>query len=99
MCDTVGNAAGSVFQEKAAELLEAYRSSSFSGRSLLSFQELSSLCSSVCPEESSLCLALLQLQRDKRCTVSLHEGDKVSRYTEIYIQYIYNIYTIYIQYI
>ena len=77
MCDTVSNATSSTLQEKAADLLEAYRSSAFSGRSLLSFQELSELCSEVCPGESSLCLALLQLQREKRCTVSVHEGEKV----------------------
>lgn len=64
-------------QEKAAELLEAYRASVFSSRALLSFHELCELSSDVCPEESTLCMALLQLQRDKLCAVSLHEGEKV----------------------
>ncbi|CAL8295449.1 charged multivesicular body protein 7 [Gadus morhua] len=68
-------------KEKAADLMEAYRSSAFSGRSLLSFQELSELCSEVCPGESSLCLALLQLQREKRCTVSVHEGEKIVKFS------------------
>ena len=77
MHHTVDNATGSILQEKAAALLEAYRGSEVSGRSLLAFQELSELSSDVCPEESTLCMALLQLQREKKCIVSLHEGEKV----------------------
>ncbi|KAG7278017.1 hypothetical protein CRUP_006182 [Coryphaenoides rupestris] len=69
-------------KEKAAELLEAYRASAFSSRSLLSFQELCELSSDVCPEESTLCMALLQLQREKMCTVSLHEGEKIVKFSQ-----------------
>ncbi|CAL8342816.1 unnamed protein product [Lota lota] len=68
-------------KEKAADLLEAYRSSAFSSRSLLSFQELSELCCEVCPEEGTMCLALLQLQREKKCTVSVHEGEKIVKFS------------------
>lgn len=66
-----------MLQEKAAALMAAYRSSPLAGRSLLSFQELRSFSSHICPDETTLCLALLQLQREKHVTVSLHEGEKV----------------------
>lgn len=66
-----------MLQEKAAALMAAYRTSPFAGRSLLSFQELRSFSSHICPDETTLCLALLQLQRDKHVTVSLHEEEKV----------------------
>lgn len=67
--------------------MAAYRSSPLAGRSLLSFQELRSFSSHICPDETTLCLALLQLQREKLVTVSLHEGDKVckrQRSTSVY---------------
>lgn len=54
-----------------------YRSSEFANSSILSFQELCALSADVCADESTLCMALLQLQRDKQVTVSLHEGEKV----------------------
>lgn len=59
------------------KLLETYRSSSLADRCLLSFQELRTLALHVCSDETTLCLALLQLQRDKQVTVTLHEGEKV----------------------
>lgn len=59
------------------ELMRVYRSSTMAGRSLLSFQELRALSAHVCPDETTLCLALIQLQREKQVTVSLHEGEKV----------------------
>ncbi|TMS01589.1 Charged multivesicular body protein 7, partial [Larimichthys crocea] len=65
-------------KEKAAELLRVYRSSEFANSSILSFQELCALSADVCADESTLCMALLQLQRDKQVTVSLHEGEKVN---------------------
>lgn len=67
-----------VSQEKAAQVLGAYQSSNLAGSSVLSFAELSALCSGVCADESTLCVALLQLQRDKQVTVSLHDGEKVT---------------------
>lgn len=67
-------------KEKAMALLEAYRSSAVSSRSLLSFPELRGLAAHVCPDETTLCLALLQLQRDKHVTVSLHDGEKLVKF-------------------
>ncbi|KAL7391660.1 hypothetical protein ABVT39_012397 [Epinephelus coioides] len=69
-------------KEKAAELLRVYRSSEFASRSILSFQELLTLSSDVCADESTLCMALLQLQRDKQVTVSLHEGEKIVKFCQ-----------------
>ncbi|XP_067377695.1 charged multivesicular body protein 7 isoform X2 [Channa argus] len=69
-------------KEKAAELLAVYRSSEFASRSILSFQELCALSSDVCADESTLCMALLQLQRDKQVTVSLHEGEKIVKFCQ-----------------
>ncbi|XP_074525406.1 charged multivesicular body protein 7 isoform X1 [Halichoeres trimaculatus] len=69
-------------KEKAAELLRAYRSSEFASSPIVSFQELCTLSSKVCADESTLCMALLQLQRDKQVTVSLHEGEKIVKFCQ-----------------
>ncbi|KAL3063003.1 hypothetical protein OYC64_002732 [Pagothenia borchgrevinki] len=69
-------------KEKAAELLKVYRSSEFSRCSIISFQELCTLSADVCADESTLCMALLQLQRDKQVTVSLHEGEKIVKFCQ-----------------
>ncbi|XP_029294834.1 charged multivesicular body protein 7 [Cottoperca gobio] len=69
-------------KEKAEELLKVYRSSEFASCSILSFQELCTLSSDVCADESTLCMALLQLQRDKKVTVSLHEGEKIVKFCQ-----------------
>ncbi|XP_078106333.1 charged multivesicular body protein 7 [Sander vitreus] len=69
-------------KEKAAELLKMYRGSEFASRSILSFQELCTLSSDVCADESTLCMALLQLQRDKQVTVSLHDGEKIVKFCQ-----------------
>ncbi|XP_052418392.1 charged multivesicular body protein 7 isoform X1 [Carassius gibelio] len=69
-------------KEKAVALLAAYRASPLATHSLVSFQELRALSSHICPDESSLCLALLQLQREKHVTVSLHEGEKLVKFSQ-----------------
>lgn len=69
-------------KEKAAELLGSYRSSEFASSPILSFQELCSLSSDVCADESTLCMALLQLQRDKQVTVFLHEDEKIVKFCQ-----------------
>lgn len=67
---------------KAVELLKSYRDSEFSNCSILSFQELCSLSAGVCADESTLCMALLQLQRDKQVMVSVHEGEKIVKFCQ-----------------
>ncbi|KAM6954442.1 charged multivesicular body protein 7 [Aplochiton taeniatus] len=69
-------------KEKAAELLGVYRNSSLSNRSLLSFQEVRTMSSQVCVDESTLCLALLQMQREKQVTVLLHEDEKIVKFSQ-----------------
>ncbi|KAM9392126.1 charged multivesicular body protein 7 [Pholidichthys leucotaenia] len=69
-------------KEKAAELLRVYRKSEFSNCSIISFQELGALSSDICADESTLCMALLQLQRDKQVTVSLHDGEKIVKFCQ-----------------
>ncbi|XP_062854717.1 charged multivesicular body protein 7 [Trichomycterus rosablanca] len=69
-------------KEKAAALLAAYRTSPLATRTLLSFQELRSFSTHICPDETTLCLALLQLQREKHVTVLLHEGEKLVKFSQ-----------------
>nr|XP_046242668.1 charged multivesicular body protein 7 [Scatophagus argus] len=69
-------------KEKAAELLRVYRSSEFASSPILSFQELCTLSSDVCADESTLCMALLQLQRDKQVTVTVLEGEKIVKFCQ-----------------
>ncbi|XP_066570516.1 charged multivesicular body protein 7 [Amia ocellicauda] len=69
-------------KEKATELLRVYRSSPIADRALLSFQELRTMAAHICPDETTLCLALLQLQREKHVTVSLHEGEKIVKFSQ-----------------
>lgn len=71
-----------VLQEKAAEVLGAYRRSDLASSPVLAFAELSGLCSDICADESTLCMALLQLQRDKQATVCLHDGEKVVKFCQ-----------------
>ncbi|XP_010874288.2 charged multivesicular body protein 7 [Esox lucius] len=69
-------------KEKAAELLSLYRSSPMGNHSILSFQELQTLSLNVCVDENTLCMALLQLQREKQVTLSLHEGEKIVKFSQ-----------------
>ncbi|KAM6931296.1 charged multivesicular body protein 7 [Xenentodon cancila] len=69
-------------KEKAAELLRLYQSSEFSNCSIVSFQELSALSSDICADESTLCMALLQLQKDKQVVVSVHEEEKIVKFCQ-----------------
>uniref|UniRef100_A0A1A8G2K4 Charged multivesicular body protein 7 n=2 Tax=Nothobranchius korthausae TaxID=1143690 RepID=A0A1A8G2K4_9TELE len=69
-------------KEKASELLRVYQSSEYSSCPVVSFQELCSLSSDICADESTLCMALLQLQKDKQVLVSLHEGEKIVKFCQ-----------------
>ncbi|XP_029017167.1 charged multivesicular body protein 7 isoform X2 [Betta splendens] len=69
-------------KEKATELLRVYRGSEFASRSVVSLQELCTLSSDVCMDESTLCMALLQLQRNKQVVVALHEGEKIVKFCQ-----------------
>ncbi|MGH0171766.1 UNVERIFIED_CONTAM: hypothetical protein FKN15_061901 [Acipenser sinensis] len=69
-------------KEKASELLRVYRSSPAAERTLVPFQELRGIAAHICPDETTLCLALLQLQREKQVTVAVHEGEKIVKFTQ-----------------
>ncbi|XP_038152556.1 charged multivesicular body protein 7 isoform X1 [Cyprinodon tularosa] len=71
-----------LIKEKAAELLKVYQNSEFSSCSVVSYQELCTLSSDICADESTLCMALLQLQKDKQVIVSLHEGEKIVKFCQ-----------------
>ncbi|XP_015225508.1 PREDICTED: charged multivesicular body protein 7 isoform X1 [Cyprinodon variegatus] len=71
-----------LIKEKAAELLKVYQNSEFSSCCVVSFQELCTLSSDICADESTLCMALLQLQKDKQVIVSLHEGEKIVKFCQ-----------------
>ncbi|CAG12557.1 unnamed protein product, partial [Tetraodon nigroviridis] len=49
---------------------------------VLALAELHGLCAGVCADESTLCVALLQLQRDKQATVCLQDGEKVVKFCQ-----------------
>lgn len=78
LCPCVHPPSAGVFQEKAAEVLGTFRRSDLSSSPVLSFSELYGLCAGVCADESTLCMALLQLQRDKQVLVCLQDGEKVT---------------------
>ncbi|XP_077456267.1 charged multivesicular body protein 7 [Stigmatopora argus] len=69
-------------KEKAAEVLKLYRNSELASHSVVSFHELCTLTRGVCADESTLCMALLQLQRDKQVAVSSNEGGKVVKFCQ-----------------
>ncbi|KAJ7994194.1 hypothetical protein DPEC_G00263380 [Dallia pectoralis] len=69
-------------KEKAAKLLSVYRSSQMANRSLLSFQEVQTMSQNICVDENTLWMVLLQMQRDKKVTLSLHEGDKIVKFSQ-----------------
>lgn len=77
-CPRVHPPCAGAFQEKAAEVLGTFRRSDLSSSPVLSFSELHALCAGVCADESTLCMALLQLQRDKQVLVCLQDGEKVT---------------------
>lgn len=54
-----------------------YQNSTLSSHPVVGLSELRSLCASVCPDERTFYLVLLQLQKEKRVTVLEQNGDKV----------------------
>ncbi|XP_028655305.1 charged multivesicular body protein 7 [Erpetoichthys calabaricus] len=69
-------------KEKASKLLQVYRSSPAAQQALVPFQELRAIAADICPDENTLCLALLQLQREKQVNVTLHDGEKIVKFTQ-----------------
>lgn len=67
-------------KEKAAEVLAAYHSSQWATSPVVTFSQLAVLCKDVCADQSTLGVALLQLQREKKAAVSLHDGVKIVKF-------------------
>lgn len=65
------------FQEKAEEVYRLYQNSGLSSHPVVALSELRSLCASVCPDERTFYLLLLQLQKEKRVTILEQNGEKV----------------------
>lgn len=65
------------FQEKAEEVYRLYQNSALSSHPVVALSELRSLCASVCPDERTFYLLLLQLQKEKRVTILEQNGEKV----------------------
>lgn len=69
-----------LLQEKAEEVYHLYQNSTLSSHPVVGLSELRSLCASVCPDERTFYLVLLQLQKEKRVTVLEQNGDKIMKF-------------------
>ncbi|XP_044293484.1 charged multivesicular body protein 7 isoform X2 [Varanus komodoensis] len=69
-----------LLQEKAEEVYNLYQNSTLSSHPVVGLSELRSLCNSVCPDERTFCLVLLQLQKEKRVTVLEQNGNKIMKF-------------------
>ncbi|XP_042332049.1 charged multivesicular body protein 7 isoform X1 [Sceloporus undulatus] len=69
-----------VLQEKAEEVYHLYQNSTLSSHPVVGLSELRSLCISICPDERTFCLVLLQLQKEKRVTVLEQNGSKIMKF-------------------
>ncbi|XP_067326764.1 charged multivesicular body protein 7 isoform X1 [Anolis sagrei] len=69
-----------LLQEKAEEVYHLYQNSTLSSHPVVGLSELRSLCTSICPDERTFCLVLLQLQKEKRVTVLEQNGSKIMKF-------------------
>ncbi|XP_072702476.1 charged multivesicular body protein 7 isoform X1 [Ciconia boyciana] len=69
-----------LLQEKAEEVYRLYRNSALSSHPVVALSELRSLCASVCPDERTFYLLLLQLQKEKRVTILERNGEKIVKF-------------------
>ncbi|NXK97157.1 CHMP7 protein, partial [Formicarius rufipectus] len=69
-----------VLQEKAEEVYRLYQNSVLSSHPVVALSELQSLCASVCPDERTFYLLLLQLQKEKRVTILEQNGEKIVKF-------------------
>ncbi|XP_069070171.1 charged multivesicular body protein 7 isoform X2 [Pleurodeles waltl] len=67
-------------KEKASALFQTYQESPFSTHPVISLPELRSLCSEVCKDETVFCLALVQLQKEKKALVVDKNGEKIVKF-------------------
>ncbi|NXF99647.1 CHMP7 protein, partial [Sakesphorus luctuosus] len=69
-----------LLQEKAEEVYRLYQNSALSSHPVVALSELQSLCASVCPDERTFYLLLLQLQKEKRVTILEQNGEKIVKF-------------------
>nr|XP_056716197.1 charged multivesicular body protein 7 [Euleptes europaea] len=69
-----------LLQEKAEEVYHLHQNSTLSSHPVVGLSELRSLCATVCPDERTFCLVLLQLQKEKRVIVLEQNGDKIMKF-------------------
>ncbi|NXN36237.1 CHMP7 protein, partial [Rhinoptilus africanus] len=69
-----------LLQEKAEEVYRLYQNSALSSHPVVALSELRSLCASVCPDERTFYLLLLQLQKEKRVTILEQNGEKIVKF-------------------
>ncbi|XP_067399797.1 charged multivesicular body protein 7 isoform X2 [Emydura macquarii macquarii] len=69
-----------LLQEKAEEVYRLYQNSALSSHPVVALSELRSLCASICPDERTFCLLLLQLQKEKRVTIMEQNREKIVKF-------------------
>ncbi|XP_010081553.1 PREDICTED: charged multivesicular body protein 7 [Pterocles gutturalis] len=69
-----------LLQEKAEEVYRLYQNSALSSHPVVALSELRSLCASICPDERTFYLLLLQLQKEKRVTILEQNGEKIVKF-------------------
>uniref|UniRef100_A0A8D0KGX7 Charged multivesicular body protein 7 n=1 Tax=Salvator merianae TaxID=96440 RepID=A0A8D0KGX7_SALMN len=69
-----------LLQEKAEEVYQVYQNSTLSSHPVVGLSELRSVCASICPDERTFCLVLLQLQKEKRVIVLEQNGNKIMKF-------------------
>ncbi|XP_078522379.1 charged multivesicular body protein 7 isoform X1 [Lissotriton helveticus] len=70
-----------LIKERAAALFHTYQESPLSSHPIISLPELRSLCSEVCRDETVFCLALVQLQKEKKALVVDKNGEKIVKFS------------------
>ncbi|XP_072342025.1 charged multivesicular body protein 7 isoform X2 [Scyliorhinus torazame] len=68
-------------KEKAAEVLQLCQNSLEPSQPVVAFARLQEVCQSVCADEKTFCLCLLQLQKEKRVMVTEVDGDKIVKFS------------------
>uniref|UniRef100_A0A8C9U900 Charged multivesicular body protein 7 n=1 Tax=Serinus canaria TaxID=9135 RepID=A0A8C9U900_SERCA len=69
-----------LLQEKAEEVYRLYQGSALCSHPVVALSELRSLCASLCPDERTFYLLLLQLQKEKRVTILEQNGEKIVKF-------------------
>ncbi|XP_067857512.1 charged multivesicular body protein 7 isoform X2 [Heptranchias perlo] len=68
-------------KDKAADVFQLCQNCLQSSHPVAAFAKLQEVCQSVCKDEKTFCLCLLQLQKEKKVTVAEFDGDKIVKFT------------------